>query len=70
MAKRHYLHFLSDEDNRFSYFYTKEKRDRNGNSRYRIYVIDAETGMIDEFVSTCYECQILDIVKRHTGTEV
>ena len=44
--------------NRYSYFYKREKNDRNGNPRFRVWLIDPEGGAVYEKVFRCYECQI------------
>ena len=62
--KKHDLYILDDT---IRYFYTKEKRDRNGNSRFRIYIIDTENGEVFERVSTCYEFQIPEVMKHYTN---
>ena len=45
------------------YFYTKEKKDVNGNSRYRVYIIDPEAPAVYEKIFKCYENEISERVK-------
>ena len=45
------------------YFYTKEKKDVNGNSRYRVYIIDPEAPAVYEKIFKCYESEISERVK-------
>ena len=45
------------------YFYTKEKKDVNGNSRYRVYIIDPEAPAVYEKIFKCYEIEISERVK-------
>ena len=49
------------------YFYTKEKKDVNGNSRYRVYIIDPEAPAVYEKIFKCYESEISERV--HTFIE-
>ena len=44
------------------YFYTKEKKDVNGNSRYRVYIIDPEAPAVYEKIFKCYESEISERV--------
>lgn len=44
------------------YFYTKEKKDVNGNPRYRVYIIDPEAPAVYEKIFKCYESEILERV--------
>ena len=43
---------------KYEYFYKPEKRDRNGNSRFRVYLIDPEHNAVYERIIQCYEFQI------------
>lgn len=38
----------------YSYFYEREKNDRNGNPRYTVYIIDPDGGAVYEKVFTTY----------------
>jgi hypothetical protein len=49
------------------YFYTKEKKDVNGNPRYRVYIIDPEAPAVYEKIFKCYESEISERV--HTFIE-
>lgn len=64
MKKIHELHTINHNGRDISYFYTKEKRDINGNSRYRIYIIDPAARGVYETISTTYESQIHGVVKN------
>lgn len=46
-----------------NYFYTREKNDRNGNPRYRVYIIDPETPAVYEDIVKTYESLLDDAVK-------
>ena len=61
----HELHTVTAHGVTIQYFYTKEKRDRNGNSRFRVYMIDTETGHVYEHVFTTYESQIAAVIMNH-----
>lgn len=63
--KTHELHTVTAHGVTILYFYTKEKRDINGNSRFRVYMIDTETGHIHERVFTTYESQISAVIMNH-----
>lgn len=45
------------------YFYTKEKKDVNGNPRYRVYIIDPEAPAVYEKIFKCYESEISERVQ-------
>lgn len=45
------------------YFYTREKRDINGNSRFRVFVSDPDAAAVHETIFKCYESQIGEYVK-------
>lgn len=47
-----------------NYFYTKEKPDKNGNSRFRVYIIDPDANAIYETICKTYEPLISDHVRR------
>lgn len=46
------------------YFYTKEKNDRNGNPRYRIYIIDPDGPAVYETIARTYDGLISEYVKK------
>ncbi len=46
------------------YFYTKEKNDRNGNPRYRIYIIDPDGPAVYETIARTYDGLIPAYVKK------
>lgn len=70
MKKQHILHQVTAHGVTIHYFYTKEKRDRNGNSRYRVFMIDTETNLIYERVFTTYESQIAAVIMHNIETTV
>ena len=45
------------------YFYTKEKADKNGNSRFRVFVMDPDGSAVYETIFKTYEGLIADHVK-------
>ena len=46
-----------------NYFSIREKNDRNGNPRHRVYIIDPEGPAVHETIFKCYDGQIKDRVK-------
>lgn len=68
--KIHKLHTVRAHGLTISYFYTKEKRDRNGNSRFRVYIIDTETSTVYERVITTYESQIPAVIMANIESGV
>lgn len=52
------LKFTIIDGIRYEYFYIREKNDRNGNPRYRVYLIDPESKAVHEMLCKCYESQI------------
>jgi hypothetical protein len=47
-----------------SYFYTKEKHDKNGNARFRVYIIDPDGPAVYETVCKTYEPLICEHVRK------
>ena len=47
-----------------NYFYTKEKADKNGNSRFRVYIIDPDGSAVYETIIKAYAPLICDHVRR------
>ena len=47
-----------------SYFYTREKNDKNGNPRYRLYIIDPDAPAVYETIAKTYG-DISDYVKNY-----
>lgn len=64
MKKAHDLHTITINNSIISYFYTREKNDRNGNARYRIYIINPKNNSVIETIAQTYEAFISDIVKN------
>lgn len=62
MKKQHSLNTVVVDNIAVQYFYTKEKRDVNGNSRFRVYIIDPDAPMVYERIFKCYESQIPECV--------
>lgn len=64
MLKTHDLKTVYVNSMAISYFYTREKNDRNGNPRFRVYIIDPEGPAIYERIVKTYEGLISDYVKQ------
>ena len=47
-----------------NYFYTKEKHDTNGNSRFRVYIMDPDASAVYEILCKTYETFIADHVRK------
>lgn len=62
--KTHELKSIVIDSVRYTYFYRREKNDRNGNARYRLWFIDPDTAAVYEKVVTCYDCQITEYIER------
>lgn len=62
MKKQHTLNTVVVDHIAIQYFYTKEKRDVNGNSRFRVYIMDPDAPVIYERIFKCYESQIPECV--------
>lgn len=56
--KKHDLYNVVIDGQKFNYFYTKAKRDVNGNSRWNVYIIDPDGPAVYEEIFKCYESQI------------
>lgn len=68
--KQHTLHSVTAHGLTILYFYTKEKRDVNGNSRYRVFMIDTETNTVYERIFTTYESQIATVIMANIESGV
>ena len=62
MKKQHSLNTVVVDHVAIQYFYTKEKRDINGNSRFRVFIMDPDAPVIYERIFKCYESQIPECV--------
>jgi hypothetical protein len=55
------------------YFYQNEKRDINGNARFRVFVIAPDSGIVFERIVKCYEFEIpnrvASFVENYKGGE-
>lgn len=64
MKKIHDLKTVTANHLSINYFYAREKNDRNGNPRYRVYIIDPDGPAVHETIFKTYEGLIADCVKR------
>lgn len=48
----------------YKYFYTREKNDINGNSRFRVYIIDPDGPAVYERIIKTYEGLIKNYIKQ------
>ena len=62
MTITHDLHTIIVNNNQYQFFYTREKNDRNGNSRFRVYIIDPNAPAVYEKIFKTYEGLIIDSV--------
>lgn len=64
MMKTHDLKTTRANHENVSFFYHREKNDRNGNSRFRVFFLDAETSTVYETILRCYEFEIAARITR------
>lgn len=65
MAKIHDLKSVILGGYEFQFFYLREKPDINGNSRFRVYIIDPDGAAVHERIFKCYESQIQAQIERY-----
>lgn len=66
--KIHDLHSVVIDGQRFYYFYTRERNDTNGNSRFRVYITDPDSPAVYETIFKCYQSQIPERVTAFIET--
>lgn len=64
MTKFHDLKTIVIDHMAINYFYTREKNDRNGNPRFKVYIIDPDGSAVYERIFKTYEGLIADLIKR------
>ena len=64
MTKSHDLKMAIVNNLSINYFYAREKNDRNGNPRYRVWIIDPDGPAVYETIFKTYEGLIKDHVKN------
>ena len=62
MQKIHVMYTARNDGMAINYFYTKEKADRNGNPRFKVYIMDPDAPAVYESIIKCYESQIKEHV--------
>ena len=62
MQKIHDLQTVVIDGIAINYFFKKEKNDRNGNPRFKIFIFDPEGPAIYETIFHCYDGQIKERV--------
>ena len=70
MLKIHHLKTVRTSGLAISYFYTKENADRNGNPRFKVYIMDPDAPAVYETIVKGYECQIEEHVISFIETAV
>ena len=55
MRKEHTLKTVVSDHIAINYFYIKEKRDVNGNPRFRVYIMDPDAPIVHEAIFKTYE---------------
>lgn len=68
--KIHDLKSITIWNDSFQYFYTRERNDRNGNPRYRVYIIDPDAPAVHETIFKCYESQIPEYVDNYIACHI
>lgn len=69
MTKEYQLNYIISDHVEIKYFYKREKSDVNGNSRFKVYIIDPEAPAVYETIFKCYESQIPESVQRYIERE-
>lgn len=69
MKKYHELKTLIIDGEKLNYFYTKEKRDVNGNSRFRVYMFCASGDLVIETIFKTYETILPDAITNFIKQE-
>ena len=64
MKKIYDLKMAAAGDKEIKYFYMREKCDINGNSRFRVFIVDPAGGAVYETIFKTYEGLIKELVKR------
>lgn len=70
MIKTHDLKTTKANYEAISFFYLREKNDINGNSRFRVFIIDTETATVYETIFKCYESQIKERVTMYIENQI
>lgn len=70
MKRTHDLKAVVIDGDNFSYFYTRDPNDVNGNPRFRVYIIDSDGPAVHETIFRCYEGQIPERVRLFIETEI
>ena len=67
MIKTHDLKSVVVNNLSINYFYKKEKNDRNGNPRYRVFIIDCDGPAVYERICTtyCVESTIKNYIEKY-----
>ena len=64
MTKSHDLKTAIVNNLSINYFYAREKNDRNGNPRYRVFILDPDGPAVYETIFKTYEGLIAGQVKK------
>lgn len=70
MLKKHDLKSVIIDGGEYRFFHLREKNDRNGNPRFRVYVIDPDGPAVHETIFKCYESQIPERVTAFIENEI
>ena len=62
--KTHELKKIIVDHEEVTYFYTREKNDKNGNPRFRVFIIDSDAPAVYEDIIKTYESLLPEAVKR------
>lgn len=55
MTKLYNLETIVTDDTTFHYFYYRERNDRNGNSQYRVFIINPSTNKVTAKLAHTYD---------------
>jgi hypothetical protein len=64
MKKQHELKSVIVNHIEIKFFYIREKNDRNGNARYRVYISDPDGPAVYEEIAKTYESLLPEWVQR------
>lgn len=68
--KKHDLNRVIVSGNEYLFFYQREKNDRNGNARFRVFIIDPDGPAVHETIVHSCQRLIADCVAWHIENKI